>query len=128
MWRSWLRLQTVGAQPGDWVDCVVDVAWCDPSWIDLEVDVRAEGPAGHADGADELAGRHRLTNADRDGRHVSHQGVGAIRVLDGDIVAGPPAGRADSGVGDHTCGRSVEGCADGEEKSKPVWYRAHGPT
>ena len=106
----------MGAQPGNWIDCAVDVAWCDPSWIDLEVDVRPEAPASHADGADQLAGRHRLADADRDGRHVSHEGVGAIRVLNGDIVASPPAGRADPGVGDDARCRSVQRCADGGGK------------
>src|SRR5215217_5985540 len=100
-WRSSSRetlwLEAVSVEPGDWIDRPVDI----------EVDVRSEGSAGHPYSAHKLARRYSLADADRDSRHVSHQCVGVIGVLDGDIVAGPAAGRSDPSVSHHTRSRSV---------------------
>src|SRR5215203_1636874 len=110
-WRSSSRetlwLEAVSVEPGDWIDRPVDITWCDACRVDLEVDVRSEGSAGHPYSAYKLARRYSLADADRDSRHVRHQCVGAVGVLDGDIVAGPAAGRSDSSVSHHTRSRSV---------------------
>ena len=103
----------MGPEPRNWVDRTVDVAGCHASRVNLEVDVSAKGPSGQAHRPDVLARRHSLAHADRDVGHMRQQRVGAIRMLDRDIVAGPAAGRSNPGVGDDPIRRSVQWGADG---------------
>ena len=57
-----LQVHAVGVEPRDRVDCAVDVAGCHSSGVDLHM-VGAEGSSGEPDSADDLAGRHRLSDA-----------------------------------------------------------------
>ena len=93
-------------------DGLVDVARGDARRVDLEVHVRAEGAPGHADRADGLAAGHVLADLDRHGRHVGHQALGAVGVLDRDVVAGPAARRPATGVGHDPGGRGAQRGAD----------------
>src|SRR4029450_5105620 len=103
----------MAVEPWHRVDCAVDIAGLHARRIDLEVDMRSEGPSGHADGSDDLTCRHRLADPDRDAGHVSHQRLSAVRVLDGDVVSGPTACGSDPGIGDDARRRSVQRRADG---------------
>src|SRR5690242_15680551 len=77
---SGLEAQLV--QPGLRVDRGVDVAGGGARGVDLEVQVRPEGTAGHAHVAELIAAGDALAHLDRDRRHVRVEGLRAVRVLD----------------------------------------------
>src|SRR5215212_9345306 len=73
------------------VDGAVNVAVLHSGRIELEMQMRAEGTARLSHVADDLAGLHRLAGTHREGGHVGRHGGHAVRVPQGDVVAGPVA-------------------------------------
>jgi hypothetical protein len=92
--RSLVGSYSVCGEPGLRIDRLVDIAVLNTSWIQLEMQVGTKGTTGLADVSDDLPGANALTGLYRHGRHVRRHGRLAIRVIDGDMVAGPVTGVA----------------------------------
>jgi len=78
----------------------------------FEVEVRAGGLAGRADRADGLTLNDRGAGGDVVLREVCIEGLGAVRMLDDDVVAVAAVPARDAGEDDLACGRGEDCGAD----------------